>query len=108
MFGAAFGAGAVGGGFQSLFGETFNLLYWLTVLAVVIATCWLNLKGKISTGKTTLLLVAQLALAGGLSFVSGGLMHWSWAVFHILVITLQAFIFTVLTVVYLSMAHENH
>ncbi len=31
-----------------------------------------------------------------------------WAIFHILVITLQAFIFMVLTVVYLSMAHEDH
>ncbi len=31
-----------------------------------------------------------------------------WAIFHILVITLQAFIFMVLTIVYLSMAHENH
>jgi F-type H+-transporting ATPase subunit a len=35
-------------------------------------------------------------------------MQWSWAVFHILVITLQAFIFMVLTVVYLGMAHEEH
>jgi F-type H+-transporting ATPase subunit a len=31
-----------------------------------------------------------------------------WAIFHILVITLQAFIFMVLTIVYLSMAHEDH
>jgi F-type H+-transporting ATPase subunit a len=31
-----------------------------------------------------------------------------WAIFHILVITLQAFIFMVLTVVYISMAHESH
>jgi F-type H+-transporting ATPase subunit a len=31
-----------------------------------------------------------------------------WAIFHLLVITLQAFIFMVLTVVYLSMAHEHH
>ena len=108
MFGAAFGAGAIGGGFQSMFGETFSLVYWLIVLAIVIFTCWMNMKGKISTGKTTLLLITQLALAGGLSFVSGGLMQWGWAVFHILVITLQAFIFTVLTVVYLSMAHEDH
>jgi F-type H+-transporting ATPase subunit a len=29
-------------------------------------------------------------------------------VFHILIITLQAFIFMVLTIVYLSMAHEEH
>ena len=35
-------------------------------------------------------------------------LHFGWAVFHILVITLQAFIFMVLTVVYLSMAHEDH
>jgi F-type H+-transporting ATPase subunit a len=33
---------------------------------------------------------------------------WLWAVFHILIITLQAFIFMMLTIVYLSMAHENH
>jgi F-type H+-transporting ATPase subunit a len=31
-----------------------------------------------------------------------------WAIFHILVIPLQAFIFMVLTVVYLSAAHEDH
>ena len=31
-----------------------------------------------------------------------------WALFHILIITLQAFIFMVLTVVYISMAHEHH
>jgi F-type H+-transporting ATPase subunit a len=31
-----------------------------------------------------------------------------WAVFHLLVITLQAFIFMVLTIVYLAMAQEHH
>ncbi len=31
-----------------------------------------------------------------------------WAIFHILIITLQAFIFMILTIVYLSMAHESH
>ncbi|HIB6835306.1 TPA: F0F1 ATP synthase subunit A, partial [Escherichia coli] len=31
-----------------------------------------------------------------------------WAIFHILIITLQAFIFMVLTIVYLSMASEEH
>jgi F-type H+-transporting ATPase subunit a len=30
-----------------------------------------------------------------------------WAIFHILVVPLQAFIFMVLTIVYLSMAHEE-
>jgi F-type H+-transporting ATPase subunit a len=31
-----------------------------------------------------------------------------WAIFHILVITLQAFIFMILTVIYMSMAYESH
>jgi F-type H+-transporting ATPase subunit a len=38
--------------------------------------------------------------------------QWSlggvWAIFHILIITLQAFIFMMLTIVYLSLAHESH
>jgi F-type H+-transporting ATPase subunit a len=35
-------------------------------------------------------------------------LHFAWATFHILVITLQAFIFMMLTIVYLSMAVEKH
>ncbi|MEM9184802.1 MAG: F0F1 ATP synthase subunit A, partial [Pseudomonadota bacterium] len=35
-------------------------------------------------------------------------LHFGWAVFHLLVITLQAFIFMMLTVVYLSQASEHH
>ena len=35
-------------------------------------------------------------------------LHFVWAVFHILVIPLQAFIFMVLTIVYLAMAHDHH
>ena len=35
-------------------------------------------------------------------------LHFGWAVFHILVITLQAFIFMMLTIVYLSLASEKH
>jgi F-type H+-transporting ATPase subunit a len=40
--------------------------------------------------------------------VSGGVVQLAWAIFHILVITLQAFIFMVLTIVYLDMAHQAH
>jgi F-type H+-transporting ATPase subunit a len=36
------------------------------------------------------------------------LVAWPWAVFHLLVITLQAFLFTILSIVYLSMASESH
>ena len=48
--------------------------------------------------------------SGGLSVLSlaGGSLQFVWAVFHILIITLQAFIFMVLTIVYLDMAHSQH
>ena len=54
--------------------------------------------------------------AGELIFILIALIDWRyqwllggpWAIFHILVITIQAFIFMMLTIVYLSMAHETH
>lgn len=54
--------------------------------------------------------------AGELIFILIALLPWfaqwalsvPWALFHILVITLQAFIFMMLTIVYMSMAHEHH
>jgi len=54
--------------------------------------------------------------AGELVFLLIALLPWwvqwlpgaGWAIFHILIITLQAFIFMVLTAVYLGMAHEHH
>jgi F-type H+-transporting ATPase subunit a len=49
-----------------------------------------------------------LLLIGGLAFLGGQWLHFGWAVFHLLVITLQAFIFMMLTIVYLSMAQEHH
>ena len=35
-------------------------------------------------------------------------LHFGWAVFHVLIVTLQAFIFMMLTIVYLSLAAESH
>ncbi|MDA7753289.1 F0F1 ATP synthase subunit A, partial [bacterium] len=109
MFAAGAGAGLIGGGIHAqIFGEQTSALFWLAIFILVCGVCGLNLKGKISTGKTVLLCMVFMALGGGLTALGGGLMQWGWAVFHILVITLQAFIFMVLTVVYLSMAHEDH
>ncbi|NGE23452.1 F0F1 ATP synthase subunit A, partial [Klebsiella pneumoniae] len=47
-------------------------------------------------------------IAGLLPWWSQWLLSLPWAIFHILIITLQAFIFMVLTIVYLSMASEEH
>ena len=49
-----------------------------------------------------------ILIAGLLPWWSQWLLSVPWALFHILVITLQAFIFMVLTIVYLSMASEDH
>jgi len=54
------------------------------------------------------LLLLEMLMVGGLAFLGGQLMHFIWAAFHLIVITLQAFIFMMLTIVYLSMAHEHH
>ena len=45
---------------------------------------------------------------GWLLALFGGVLQWAWAVFHVLIITLQAFIFMTLTIVYLDMAHAEH
>jgi F-type H+-transporting ATPase subunit a len=77
----------------------------------------LRLYGNLFAGEMIFLLLAILSLHGmeQLSHFSGWLfvlmqfvLAFAWAVFHLLVITLQAFIFMVLTVVYLSMAQEHH
>jgi F-type H+-transporting ATPase subunit a len=55
-----------------------------------------------------------LLIGGGISYIAGGafLGQWlfggPWAIYHILVVPLQAYLFAVLTVVYLAMAHEKH
>jgi F-type H+-transporting ATPase subunit a len=77
----------------------------------------LRLFGNLFAGEMIFLLIALLTLQGveGLTSVGGWLGVFAhvvlglvWAIFHILVITLQAFIFMVLTIIYLSMAHEHH
>ena len=54
-------------------------------------------------------LLAGLLGAGSWLFFGLGIVGYAaWGIFHILIITLQAFIFMVLTIVYISMAHEHH
>lgn len=68
----------------------------------------LRLFGNLYAGEMIFILIA-LMYSGGLALgVFGGALQLIWAVFHILVVVLQAFIFMVLTVVYLNMAHEHH
>jgi F-type H+-transporting ATPase subunit a len=77
----------------------------------------LRLYGNLFAGEMIFLLLAALTLQGAQQLSHAGgwallvaqfALAFLWAVFHLLVITLQAFIFMVLTIVYLSMAQEHH
>jgi F-type H+-transporting ATPase subunit a len=102
------GSGFVATGLSSVFGEHIPAWFWIAATVAIFATLWLNLKGKLETKKTLWLLLAEMLLVGGLAFLGGQLMHFGWAAFHLIIVTLQAFIFMMLTIVYLSMAHEHH
>jgi len=102
------GSGFVASGLSSIFGEHIPSWFWIIATASVFATLWLNIKGIVDNRKTLWLLLIEMLLIGGLAFLGGQLMHFAWAVFHLLIIWLQAFIFMMLTIVYLSMAHEHH
>lgn len=80
----------------------FNLLLKLVEELAKPVSLALRLFGNLYAGELIFILIALLPWY--LQFLLG----WPWAVFHILIITLQAFIFMVLTIVYLSMAHEEH
>jgi len=102
------GSGLVGSGLSSLFGEHIPTWFWVLATASVFVTLWLNIRGNLDMRKTLWLLFFEMLLVGGLAFVGGQLMHFVWAAFHLIIVTLQAFIFMMLTIVYLSMAHEHH
>lgn len=68
----------------------------------------LRLFGNMYAGEMIFILIALLYGGSVVLNVTGGLLQFVWAVFHILIITLQAFIFMVLTIVYLDMAHQEH
>lgn len=68
----------------------------------------LRLFGNMYAGEMIFILIAIMFSAGAVLASLGGLLQIGWAIFHILIITLQAFIFMTLTIVYLDMAHQEH
>jgi len=68
----------------------------------------LRLFGNMYAGEMIFILIAIMYGAGWAMGAFGGLLQLGWAIFHILIITLQAFIFMTLTIVYLDMAHQEH
>jgi len=68
----------------------------------------LRLFGNMYAGEMIFILIAIMYSGGLVLGAFGGLLQIGWAIFHILIITLQAFIFMTLTIVYLDMAHQEH
>ena len=68
----------------------------------------LRLFGNMYAGEMIFILISLMFGSGIILSLAGGTLQFVWAVFHILVITLQAFIFMVLTIVYMDMAHSKH
>ena len=102
---------------------TFNPLTWIAALLLGIANIGMNiveycgrvlshgmrLYGNMYAGELIFFLIAGL---GGTVTAYGIVMHLitgtAWAIFHILIVLLQAFIFMMLTLVYIGQAHEHH
>mgnify|MGYP001613045286 FL=1 len=84
-----------------------NLILNIVELVAKPVSLGLRLFGNLYAGEMIFILIALLYGAGWLFGAFAGVLQLGWAIFHLLVITLQAFIFMVLTIVYLSMAHED-
>jgi len=80
----------------------FNLIIEIPTLFAKPISLDLRLFGNLYAGELLFLLIA--ALLGAYQLPA----HFVWAVFHILVIPLQAFVFMMLTIVYINAAHESH
>lgn len=68
----------------------------------------LRLYGNMYAGEIIFLLLALWASTGIVGALFGGVLSIGWAIFHILIVALQAYIFMMLTIVYISMAHDHH
>jgi len=79
----------------------FNFVLEFVALIAKPVSLALRLFGNMFAGELIFILIALL----GIWQLP---LHFGWAVFHILIVTLQAFIFMMLTVVYLSLASEHH
>ena len=94
----------------------FNLLFNIIEYVSKPLSHSLRLYGNMYAGEIIFLLLGLFAasaasygwLGGGAAFVFSALLNFFWSVFHILIVVLQAYIFMMLTVVYIAMAHEHH
>src|SRR5215212_2995506 len=117
MIGFAVAAKGVGGFIHELFCAPFgsNPLLWpanilfngVEYISKPLSHS-LRLFGNMYAGEILFLLLWMWAATGLAGTIFGSILGLGWAIFHILIVLLQAYIFMMLTVVYLAMAHEHH
>jgi F-type H+-transporting ATPase subunit a len=86
----------------------FNLLFNLIEYVSKPLSHSLRLFGNMYAGEIMFLLIGLLASSGYLGLVGGGVAQVAWLVFDGFIAILQAYIFMMLTVAYIAMAHEHH
>ncbi|HYM47121.1 MAG TPA: FoF1 ATP synthase subunit a, partial [Burkholderiaceae bacterium] len=85
-----------------------NLLFNLVELVSRPLSHSLRLFGNMYAGEIIFLLLWTMAGAGLIGTVASVVLALGWSIFHILIVALQAYIFMMLTVVYIAIAHEHH
>ena len=86
----------------------FNFLFNLVEYVSKPLSHSLRLYGNMYAGEIIFLLLWLWAATGVSGAFFGALLGVGWSIFHILIVLLQAYIFMMLTIVYISMAHESH
>jgi len=86
----------------------FNLLFNFIEYVSKPLSHSLRLFGNMYAGEIIFLLLWLLAATGIFGTLAAAVLGLGWAIFHILIVVLQAYIFMMLTVVYIAMAHEHH
>ena len=89
------------------FGAPLNLILEGITLLTKPLSLGLRLFGNLYAGELIFVLICLLFSGGIVLTLSGVVLQWAWAAFHVLIITLQAFIFSILTVVYMSQAYDT-
>ena len=97
---------------KSMFGKILFLPinFFLEFVGLISKPISLSLRlfGNLYAGEMIFILIALLFSSGIGLGIFAGMLQWAWAVFHILIVMLQAFIFMTLAVVYMEMAHHAH
>lgn len=87
----------------------FNIMLNLIEYVARTVSLAMRLWGNMYAGELIFMLIALLgSMATVFGFVGHVIAGSIWAIFHILIVVLQAFIFMMLTLVYIGQAHEGH